>query len=44
MFQIKVAQWNCFKLTTVRIIELKNFLNIIKPDIISIQELKLGEE
>ena len=44
MFQIKIAQWNCFKLTTARIVELKNFLNIIKPDIISIQELKLSEE
>jgi len=44
MNQLKVAHWNCFKLTQSRQFELKNFLNIFKPDIISLQELKLNEE
>ena len=44
MSKLKVAHWNCFKLTQSRHFEFENFLNIFKPDIISIQELKLNEE
>ena len=36
--------WNCFKLTIPRLNELKIFLDKFRPDIVSIQELKLCEE
>ena len=44
MNNLKIVHWNCFKLTQSRCFELVNFLNIFKPDIISLQELKLTEE
>ncbi len=37
MNKLKVAHWKCFKLTQSRHFEFENFLNIFKPDIISIQ-------
>lgn len=43
-FQLKVVHWNCFKLTQLRQFELENFLNNFKPDIISLQEIKINEE
>ena len=42
--QLKIAHWNCFKLTQSRHFELENFLNFFKPDIFSLQEIKLNEE
>lgn len=39
-----VVQWNCFKLTKSRIVELRLFLEEFKPDIMSIQEVKMNEE
>ena len=44
MHQLRAVHWNCFKLTQQRQFELKHFLNIIKPDIVSLQEIKLSEE
>ncbi len=41
---LKIAHWNCLKLTQCRQFEFVNFLNIFKPDLISLQELKLSEE
>ena len=39
-----ICQWNCFKLTPDRIIELNLFLQEFQPDIMSIQEVKLTQE
>ena len=39
-----IVQWNCFKLTPDRIIELNNFLQEFQPDIKSFQEVKLTRE
>jgi len=44
MSQLKIVHWNCFKLSNTRQIELINFINILKPDIISLQEIKLSIE
>ena len=44
MLSLNILQWNCFKFTEARMYEFQNFLNIFKPDIVSIQELKLCEE
>jgi endonuclease/exonuclease/phosphatase family metal-dependent hydrolase len=44
MDNLKVIHWNCFALTSVRQVELVNFINFFKPDIISLQEIKLKEE
>jgi exonuclease III len=41
---LAIVQWNCFKLTRDRIIELSVFLQDFKPDIMSIQEVKLTQE
>ena len=40
---LKIVQWNCFKLTDVRIFLLDSFLKTFNPDIISLQEIKLDE-
>jgi exonuclease III len=44
MQQIRAVHWNCFKLTQQRRFELEHFLNLIKPDILSIQEIELSKE
>ena len=44
MFSLKIVHWNCFKLTVPRIEELNLFINDYKPDIISLQEIKISEE
>ena len=44
MKNLNIIHWNCFKLTTPRLNELKIFLDKFRPDIVSIQELKLCEE
>ncbi len=44
MFQVKIVQWNCFKLSNEREMELKLFLKECSPDILSIQEIKLTDE
>jgi len=44
MQQIRTVHWNCFKLTQQRRFALEHFLNLIKPDILSIQEIKLSKE
>ena len=41
--ELSVAHWNCFKLNKSKIEELRTFLNTQKPDIISLNELKLSE-
>jgi len=42
--ELKIVQWNCFKMTADRLVELKLFLEEFDPDIVSIQELKLNQE
>ena len=42
--KLKIIQWNCFKLTASRLIELEIFLKKFDPDIISLQEIKLNTE
>jgi exonuclease III len=44
MSQLKIVHWNCFKMTNTRQMELINFINIFKPDIVSLQEIKLSFE
>ena len=41
---LKIIHWNCFKMTQTRLIEFKIFLNSEKPDIVSIQEIKMNQE
>ena len=41
---LEIIHWNCFKLTETRIFEFKLFLDEFKPDIVSLQEIKLDEE
>ena len=41
---IKIIQWNCFKMTQTRLAEFKIFLNSFKPDLVSIQEIKMNQE
>jgi exonuclease III len=40
---LKVVHWNCFKLNPARLEELRLFLVSTKPDIVSLNELKLNE-
>jgi hypothetical protein len=42
--ELCIIQWNCFKLTDSRIIELRLFLEEFKPDVMSIQEIKMNQE
>ena len=44
LHELKIVQWNCFKLTQARIFELGEFLKEFQPDIISIQEIKMNQE
>ena len=44
MFIINLVHWNCFKLTEIRLFELELYLKKFKPDIVSLQELKLFNE
>ena len=44
MQQLKTVHWNCFKLTQQRHFEMEHFLNLLKPDIVSLQEIKLSKE
>ena len=44
MFEINIIHWNCFKLTSSRLFELEVFINRFKPDIMSLQEIKLSSE
>ena len=44
MFEINIIHWNCFKLTSSRLFELEVFINKFKPDIMSLQEIKLSNE
>ncbi|RNA13700.1 RNA-directed DNA polymerase from mobile element jockey-like [Brachionus plicatilis] len=39
-----IVQWNCFKLTSVRIELLKNFLSEKKPDIVLLNDTKFSKE
>jgi exonuclease III len=41
---LTIVHWNCFKLTQNRILDLGIFLQDFKPDIMSIQEVKLIQE
>ena len=43
-FSMKIIQWNCFKMTQSRLVEFKIFLDSFKPDIVSIQEIKMNQE
>ena len=43
-FELKIVQWNCFKMTQARLFEFKLFLEQIQPDIVSIQEVKMNRE
>ena len=43
-FELKIVQWNCFKMTQARLFEFKIFLEQIHPDIVSIQEIKMNQE
>lgn len=40
---LNLIHWNCFKLTYDRCNELKLFLGKYKPDIVSLNEIKLNE-
>ena len=42
--ELVIVQWSCLKLTRSRIFELGLFLEKFKPDIMSIQEVKLNQE
>ncbi len=44
MNQLRIVHWNCFKLTNERLFEIENFLSINRPDIFSLQEIKLNLE
>jgi exonuclease III len=43
-FELKIAQWNCFKMTQTRLHEFRLFLEQFQPDIVSIQEIKMNKE
>ena len=43
-FELKIVQWNCFKMTQARLFEFKIFLEQIQPDIVSLQEVKMNQE
>ena len=42
-FNFLILQWNCFQLKT-RLGELEMFLKKVKPDIVSINEIKMSTE
>ena len=42
--RLKIVHWNCFKLTRPRLGLLKLFVHVNKPDIVSINELKVRDE
>ena len=42
--KLKIVHWNCFKLDVNKLAELRKFIDEIKPDILSIQEVKLNQE
>ena len=44
LFELKIVQWNCFKMTQARLIEFKLFLEQFQPDIVSLQEVKMNQE
>jgi hypothetical protein len=44
MFNLNIIHWNCFKLSDTRLFELEIFISKFKPDIISLQEIKLTNE
>ena len=41
---MKIIQWNCFKMTQARLVEFKLFLELYKPCLVSIQEVKMNQE
>ena len=41
---LKVVHWNCYQLDKIKLNELKLFINEFKPDLISLQEVKLNQE
>ena len=43
-FGLKILQWNCRHLNSVKLVELKNFIEEFSPDLISLQEVKLNQE
>jgi hypothetical protein len=43
-FELKIVQWNCFKMTQARLHEFRLFLEQFQPDIVSIQEIKMKKE
>ena len=43
-FELKLVQWNCFKMTQARLLEFKLFLDQFQPDLVSIQEIKMNQE
>ena len=42
--ELKLVQWNCFKLDIVKLAELRIFIDEHRPDVISLQEVKLNQE
>ena len=44
LLELKVVQWNCFKMTQARLFEFKLFLDHFQPDLVSIQEIKMNQE
>ena len=43
-FELKIVQWNCFKMTQARLHEFRLFLEQFQPDIVSVQEIKMNRE
>ena len=44
LFEFKIVQWNCFKMTQARLLEFNLFLDQFQPDLVSIQEIKMNQE
>ena len=43
-YNLKIIHWNCFKMTENRAKELNEFIKLNKPDVISLNEVKLNNE
>ena len=43
MSSLKIMHWNCFKLSSSRLVEFEQFLIKNRPDIVSLQEIKFNQ-
>ena len=41
---LKIVHWNCYQLDAIKLTELRLFIDAFKPDLISLQEVKLNRE